>query len=135
MAFINWSEDYSVKIESIDIQHKKLVEMINRFYDDLKSKSNNELIGNLIADMKNYTVYHFTTEENLFKKYEFPEFETHKKEHDDFVNKVIDFEKRFKEGKMILSFEITDFLKKWLINHIQETDKNYSKFLKEKGVR
>ncbi len=29
MAMINWSNDFSVKVASIDEQHKKLVELVN----------------------------------------------------------------------------------------------------------
>ena len=108
--------------------------MINEFYELIKTKSSNELISNLIRRMKEYTVVHFTKEENLFKKHNFPYSAEHKKEHQDFVDKVIDLETRFNEGHMIMSFEITTFLKSWLIKHIQGTDMKYTKFLVEKGV-
>ncbi len=134
MAIIKWSEDYSVKIESIDKQHKVLVDMINEFNENIKTESYKALIGDLIKKMKEYAIFHFTTEEDLFKKYNFSDYETHKYEHDDFAEKVVSLEKRFLEGKMVLSFEITDFLKNWLLNHIQGTDMKYSKFLREKGV-
>ena len=135
MKLIEWNDKLSVKINSIDDEHKVLIDMINEFYDKIKSKEPVDLILILIAKMKNYTVVHFTTEENYFKKYDYPGYDKHKKEHDTFVNKVIDLEKRVSEGKMIVSFEITSFLKKWLTQHIQGTDQEYIDFLISKGVR
>jgi hemerythrin len=135
MAFLYWENDLSVQIDSIDNQHKKLIELINQFYENIKSSSNNELVGNLITGMKNYTIFHFKTEEKFFKQFNYPDIESHKKEHEYFIEKVNDIEERFRSGKLILSFEITDFLKKWIRNHIQETDSKYSVFLKSKGVR
>ena len=134
MAIFIWNTKYSVNIDSIDEQHKVLISMINDFYEMIGNKSK-ELISNLIKNMKEYTVLHFTKEEDLFEQFNYADAEAHKKEHSDFVNKVIDLEQRFNNNKVIASFEITNFLKHWLINHIQGTDMKYSKFLVDKGVK
>jgi hemerythrin len=135
MAFLFWEDELSVSIKSIDDQHKRLIVLINQFYENIKTSSNKELISNLISGMKNYTVFHFKTEEKFLKQFNYPNFEEHKKEHEKFLEKVNALEERFRAGKLILSFEITDFLKKWIRNHIMETDSQYSAFLKNKGVK
>ncbi len=135
MAFINWNENLSVKINSIDEQHKKLFELINDFYENIQNRSNNESILSLIIGMKKYTQIHFTTEENYMKKYSYPEYNAHKNEHDKFIAKVSTVEEKYKSGKLIISFEITGFLKDWLKNHIQIEDKKYSDFLIKNGVK
>ena len=85
--------------------------------------------------MKEYAALHFKIEEEYFRLYKYPNYESHKKKHDSFVEKVADVEKRFNDGKLILSFEITTFLKDWIKEHIQGTDKEYSDFLIGKGVK
>ena len=134
MALIKWTKELSVDISSIDEQHKILISMINEFYEKISEKSNNELISDLITKMKDYTILHFSVEEKLFEQYNYADFEQHKKQHDGFIKKVSDLEERFNKGEIILSFEITKFLKDWLINHIQGTDKKYTKFFIEKGI-
>ena len=134
MALIKWTKELSVNISSIDEQHKILINMINEFYEKIREKSNNELISDLITKMKDYTILHFSVEEKLFEQYNYADFEQHKKQHDGFIKKVSDLEERFNKGEIILSFEITKFLKDWLINHIQGTDKKYTKFFIEKGI-
>jgi hemerythrin len=135
MAFMTWNDSLSVKIESIDEQHKKLIEMINDFYDNVGKKSNDELISKLVKGMKNYTLMHFGTEERYMKQFDFPNFEQHKKEHDAFISKVNDLEVKLKSGKAILSFEITNFLKDWIKNHIQEEDRQYSGLFLKNGLQ
>ncbi len=135
MALLVWNESYSVKIKTIDDQHKKLIDMINEFYESIKSKTNNESILELLIKMKEYTVFHFNTEEAYFKQFNFEGFEYHKKEHDVFIEKVIDVERRFNDGTLVLSFELTNFLKDWLKEHIMGTDMQYVDFLLEKGVK
>lgn len=135
MAFINWNENLSVKINSIDNQHKKLIGMINDFYDNIKNRSNNENISKLISGMKEYTQMHFNNEERYMKKFSYPDYEVHKKEHDLFISKVTAVEEKLNSGKIIVSFEITSFLKDWIKNHIQGTDKKYSDFFIKNGVQ
>ncbi len=134
MAYFNWTDDLSVHIPSIDEQHKKLISMINDFYDSFKSGHNREKLVELVAGLKEYTSYHFTTEENLLTKHGYEDYDNHKKQHDTFVEKVNDFQERIESGKLVVSVEVTNFLKDWLINHIQKTDREYSSFLVGKGV-
>lgn len=75
--------------------------MINDFYAMIAKKSNKELIAKLIKDMKEYTVDHFETEEAYFRQYDFEGFAEHKAEHQDFVDKVIDLENRYLNGRLI----------------------------------
>lgn len=134
MAAITWNNSLSVKVASIDDQHKKLIELINEFYDNIRDKSNDELILNLVDGMKRYTVEHFSTEERYMKLYNYPEYKAHKKEHQEFIDKVVAFENKLKTKQIIVSFEITSFLKDWVKKHILSSDKNYSNFFVSKGI-
>lgn len=135
MAFLSWNESLSVKIVSIDDQHKKLIELINKFYEQVSHRSNDENISILIKGMKEYTQMHFNTEEQYMKKFNYPDYLNHKKEHDFFISKVADVEEKFNKGKVILSYEITSFLKEWIKNHIQGSDKKYTDFFVKNGVK
>lgn len=126
MALIEWTEDLTLKIDIIDEQHRKLVDMINEFYFELNKKGNKKLVSELITKMTNYAQLHFKTEEELFSSYSYDDAGSHIKKHEDFTDKVKDLTNRYKTGKHILSFEITNFLKDWLINHIQKCDKEYA---------
>ena len=135
MAILSWDESYSTKIEMIDDQHKKLFELINDFYNNIANGATSESILKLIDGMKRYTVLHFSTEERYMKQLCYPDFQEHKKEHDDFVSKVYALESKIKNGTTIISFEITNFLRSWIKNHINNTDKKYTEFFLEKGLR
>lgn len=134
MAFMTWNDSLSVKIDSIDNQHKKLIEMINDFYDNVSKRSNDELISKLVNGMKTYTLMHFRTEERYMQQFNYPNYEQHKKEHDAFISKVNELEEKIKKGTAILSFEITTFLKDWIKKHIQEEDKQYTNLFLKNGL-
>lgn len=134
MSFLSWTKDLSVNIDSIDNQHKKLIELISDFYDNIQKRSNDENIAKLIKGMKDYTIMHFSSEEKYMKQYNYPDYETHKKEHDAFIAKVMEIEEKFNSGKLMVSFEITTFLKGWIKKHILEIDKKYSEYFIQHGI-
>jgi hemerythrin len=134
MAYFEWDDTLSVKIGSIDNQHRKIIDLINAFYESIREGSGAENTKKLIIGMKDYTLRHFSTEENYMRKYGYPDYELHKQEHDLFVSKVSDLEEKLNQGKLIMSFEITGFLKEWIKKHIQGTDKKYSEFFLDKGI-
>ena len=135
MEYITWDDSYSVNIDSIDNQHKKLFNEINKFYENIGKKRNNEVLADILFQLARYSVYHFQTEEQWMKKYGYKNYINHKKEHDFFIDKINELQNRLKEGKLVLSIELTSFLKTWLSNHIQKSDKAYSHFLNECGVK
>ena len=134
MPLITWTEDLSVKVSQIDAQHKKLVELINILHGAMKERKANEVLGEIINNLVDYAVEHFRTEEKYFDELGFLKAGPHKKEHKAFVTRVASFKNDFDNGKMMLSMEIMEFLKDWLINHIKKTDMAYSDFFVEKGL-
>ena len=129
MALLNWSEDLSVKVRGIDNQHKRLVELINDLHNAMKEGKGKEKLGTILNELISYTKYHFSSEEKLMQKKNYPSYLQHKEEHDSFTKKVIEFNRQFETGSLFLSNEVLLFLKDWLVEHIKGTDKKYSPYL------
>ena len=134
MALITWTDQYSVKIKSMDAQHKRLVELLNQVHEASKAGRSREVMGNVLIDLVTYTRVHFSTEEALMQKYAYPGYHQQKAEHDTLVKKVQDFQSDFKAGRAMMTIEVVQFLVDWLTGHIQGEDKKYSAYLNEKGV-
>jgi len=126
---------YSVGIREIDRQHGILVQLINRLDQGLKrkiSKSTLEDIANYLTD---YTIFHFSFEEKLMADHHYPGLAAHKVVHQNFVNKVKHYQNQLKtQDAALVATEILEFLKNWLLDHIQKTDRQYSAVLNAKGV-
>ncbi|MBE8539210.1 bacteriohemerythrin [Geoglobus acetivorans] len=134
MALITWNESFSVNIREIDEQHKKLVSMINRLHDAMLEGKGKEIMGELLNDMVEYTITHFSTEEKLMKQHNYPGYVKHKAEHELFVSKVGEFKEKYEKGQLALTMEVLSFLKSWLTNHILNSDKKYGPFFNNKGI-
>lgn len=135
MAFFQWNDQLSVKIAQIDMQHKKLVDMVNEMFEAMQAGKGKDVLGKILAELIQYTRTHFATEERLMQTHGYQDFAAHKKEHDDLAKQVLDLESKFKAGEPVMSSSVGTFLKGWLVNHIKGTDMKYAPFLNSKGVR
>lgn len=134
MAYMEWKESFSVGLASVDKQHKKLVDLINELGSAMLKRKANEELGKIINQLFEYSQIHFSYEEDLFDQYDYPEKVEHILKHREFISKTADFKMDFESGKLMLSMKVMEFLKDWLINHINGIDKKYAPFLSEKGV-
>lgn len=123
--FIQWSSSYSVGIAEMDNQHRKLIDMINDLHAALKKGAGQSVLGDIFARLLTYVDYHFKLEEQTMAKAKFKGLQAHQKVHQDFVNKVVDMQKRWLDGDFALIHDLMNLLQTWLIEHITRMDKQY----------
>jgi hemerythrin len=134
MAFFSWNDNLSVGVKASDDDHKKLIEILNRLYEGMKSGQGKEMVGKTLDDLISYTKFHFAREEEFFARTKYPAAE-HKEQHKLLVKQAEDLLSRYKSGENSISIETLDFLKDWLTIHIQVSDKKYSDHLNAAGIR
>ena len=131
---IEWNESYSVGVKQIDEEHKTIFSLINRLSTAISENKGKEVLGDVLLELKAYTVTHFQTEENLMKEKGFVGYDAHKAEHDDLIEQVVDLHERFASDVKVLNVEVIGFLVSWLNNHIAVTDKSYTSFFNAMGI-
>jgi len=131
---ITWDDTISVKIDLFDDHHKKLIRLINQLFVSMEKGEGNNTLLSILGELIEYTEYHFSAEEKVFEKYDYPFREDHVKQHNNFVSKAKELNKGMKEGSAVLTNEVLDFLQDWVVNHIMKTDSLYSDFLADKKI-
>ena len=132
MGFLKWSNKYAVNMIEIDEQHKKLINLINQMYDAMHIGKGKDIVGAVIADLVNYTVYHFDTEELLLQQYGYPHYKEHKELHDTLSKKARNLQETFDHGKRPTTIDVMLLLTNWLNAHILVEDKKYEPYLRSK---
>ncbi len=133
--YVEWKDEYSVGIESIDMQHRKLLNLINSLQTAVNYSTGDVFEQEALDELVDYTKTHFSYEEALMEEHGYPDFTTHRAEHELMISRVDSVLKEYREDKDTAMQNAIDFLKDWLINHINGTDKQYSEFLIAKGVK
>ncbi len=138
MPKLEWTDEYAIGISTFDNQHKVLFEFINDLRDIMMSKRTNlKAVDKTFLSILDYTLTHFLEEEIFLYKISYPNFNRHKKDHDNFIREVKDLYVRFKAGEggnRIICAEITAILTEWIQGHIMKDDLEYAKFASENGV-
>ena len=132
---IQWDDSLSVNVAAIDLQHKKLVKMINELDDAMRVGKSKGILGSIVNGLIGYVGIHFSTEEKYFAQFKYPETDEHTQEHKAFSAKVDDFAKKFQTGQLGLSIDVMTFLSDWLGKHIKGTDKKYSACFNANGLK
>lgn len=132
---IKWEGKYSVGLSIIDEEHKELIRIMNAAIEAKQHNDNIDEILILLKQLTDYALKHFSTEEFYMAKFKYSEFQYHQEEHHNFSNKAIAYCNRVIEGDYHIANEIFEYLKRWLVNHIQITDKKYVECFKKNGLK
>lgn len=132
--FIKWSDaDYSTGLNTIDEQHKKLIDLINEIYQSFLDYRHLEVTADVLDKLEDYAKFHFAFEENLFRKLGYEEAEEHIAGHRAFTDKIQEF-KRMMAAGTDATFTITNYLRDWLRTHIQKEDRKYAPLFQKGGI-
>jgi len=130
MSYITWNEKMLLHVPVIDDQHKKLVDMINRLHESLVAGEGNKSVKTVLSALVEYVILHFSEEERLMKKYDYPSYMKHKKLHDHYVGQLKEFIRKNKNNPPLLARELLLFLGEWARHHIGIEDVGIASYLK-----
>ena len=134
MTEIKWDDSLSVGIDLIDEQHKLLIQRIKDLSDAVNSSRGATEIGKTLGFMIDYTEFHFSTEEKHMTELDYPGYEPHKQQHEEFKSTLNEMVMEFEEDGATaqLSEWVNNYLISWLVKHIKSIDTKLSEFLREK---
>lgn len=124
---LNWKEEYSIGVPQIDKQHRRLFEIGNSIYELLENyilDDKYDKIIVIIEELKQYTKYHFQTEEQYMLHIKYPGYFSQKVEHDDFIAKIeeVELQDIDKDQENYIR-ELLLFVFSWILEHIMQKDK------------
>jgi len=112
-----------VGIKSVDSQHMRLLELANKL---IEAQSKEEMLKSVIL-LNKFTKEHYRDEESLMRNSKYPDYLTHKEEHDLLLIKMDNFYDNVKNDN-VNSNEIKGFICMWLLDHVFGKDAEFGKF-------
>jgi hemerythrin-like metal-binding protein len=125
MPLLTWNNGMSVGVRAMDSQHTVLVRILNDLYDAMMQGHAREVTGPLLRKLINYTRDHFSAEEAMMAAANYPGLLEHRRLHRELTRQVGEYEARFEKGEVTVNLDLLKFLRNWLTNHIQHTDREY----------
>jgi hemerythrin len=133
---ISWRETYNIGVDEVDQQHQELVVKLNEFLDACIQQKGKDKIMETLAFLRDYTVEHFRSEEEIMLKYNYPDYAEHKKDHDDFVASVLELEASIQNqgATVVTTLKLNRTLTDWLLSHISKSDMKIGQFLRINNI-
>ena len=131
MAY-KWDASLETGYDKIDNQHRQLVAAVNNLIEASAGGKGDKAVMETLEFLTGYAVKHFADEEQLQADYEYPDYLTHKRIHDDFKVTVGELIKRVTEEgptEQIIG-EVSSIIGAWLLNHIKGDDFRMAAFVK-----
>ena len=118
--------------ETIDGQHKELIAKINSFVSACEEGQGKVKAIKMLDYMQEYTEFHFTAEEELQKKVEYPELPKHHEKHEEFKKTIQELYEFLEENEgpderfmQAVKTNVVD----WLFNHIKSFDRSVAEYI------
>lgn len=126
MPLFAWHDRFSLGIAGIDEHHQQFVRLVNLIGAEVDTAP--EVIPRPLLDaLVSLSIFHFRYEERYLADISFPGLADHKKEHDAFVNKVVEAQQNCSDG----GTKFLQFLPSWIDLHLNATNARLRLFLLE----
>lgn len=123
VPFLEFDAETRLGHEHIDAQHAGLVAAVNALHEAVAADRATTERGRLLADLRARAVEHFKTEEQLMEASGYPGLVLHRGIHGQLTRQVLLLERKFAAGALALTAETFEFLKAWLVEHIDGEDR------------
>ena len=100
MSYLEWKAEYSVGIDSMDVEHREMIELINTVYAELEGRRDADAIEDFLGEVHSTISSHFALEERIMREAGYEEFVEHKNDHEALLDQILDM--------MDASFEDTE---------------------------
>ncbi|MBI2306690.1 MAG: hemerythrin family protein [Rhodocyclales bacterium] len=131
----HWSDDFSINIQEIDEQHRVLVDLLNQLHEAIRGHRGKATSREILDRLAEYTRTHFLLEESLMRLTHYPGFEIHKAQHEELIAQVVALQDKLDNENATITFELLHFLKTWLTQHINDSDKRFGAHFQKAGLQ
>ncbi len=121
-----WTNKYLLKIDKIDQQHKVFFELWDKEIKQVDMQDHMQMVS-VIEKLENYLKDHIRYEEEILRKANYKDIERHIAQHKFFIQKVDNLKQELNYNNPLLFEKTANFMKKWFLIHIIQSDKKYQK--------
>ena len=126
---LEWSEEFSIKNQHLDEQHKRLFQFIIDCDELLKRPEppRETEVQKLVREIVDYAQMHFKDEETYMKHINYPLLEAHKTQHREIIANISMVSADTSDAKQTCK-DFYEMLNQWLLNHILQEDKKIDSY-------
>jgi hemerythrin-like metal-binding protein len=119
----HWSSAYSVGIAEIDLQHRELLEKAATLLEHMEQHHSEDLLTPMVEFLEKHIGAHYTLEEGLMLKVNYPDTHIHISEHQQLLRDFTQFKKVHKaQGSTTMVMLMMRKIVNWFLDHFVRDD-------------
>lgn len=134
MPLFEWKPEYDTNFAAMDRQHQEIVRRVNELHDALTGGAAAGDVDARFVAVIDATKEHFATEERYMADSAYPGYASHRMIHEILLVQIAEVRETQRAGKP-LTAETTEFLRRWIEEHMTATDRTLANYLLGHGVR
>lgn len=129
MSLLQWRDEYSVGVPSVDHEHQELIATINRLHDAMRTSADHDRVVDALCDIFAQISAHFALEEKIMRDAHYSAYPEHKLDHETLLDELrdimdsVDEQGRYDEG------ELSQDLDRWFSDHFRTHDAKLHRLL------
>ncbi len=127
---MKWDDSFSIGIEAIDSQHKKIFEHLLALENSVMKRDPWHILRFFVSQLAEYMRFHLAVEETLLEIVGYPERAAHGDSHAKLVAQIASLEEKLKANASGES--LVGFFEDWFVSHVLSSDRDYASFVKRK---
>lgn len=129
-ALVRWNESLDIGVGYIDLEHKVMLMLVQKLDRAIRCRAPKSTMVLAVAELFEFTKFHFLSEENLMRETDYPGLIEHEKAHSLLLSELSVVAGRINRG-LADPVETISFLRKWLLTHIVQMDRPVSAHIHE----
>jgi hemerythrin len=122
MGLLHWEKRYSVGIEAVDHEHRELVDLVNRLYDEARARGSKIAVLGFFGDLFKAISAHFALEERFMRERGYDQLMQHKNDHERLLDEIRDIMEDYETTDLFDEQLLAQRLDAWFSRHFETHD-------------
>ena len=122
MTLIEWRNEFSLGIPSVDHEHRELIELINTTHARLRAGAQHAEVEDFLGEIFARISAHFALEERTMLLLGYPEYWGHKADHERLLDQLRDIMEDFETSDALDVDALSARLDDWFTIHFRTFD-------------
>ena len=126
-----WNKHLEIGIAEIDKQHRHFLTLLNRLANLVATSPQRDSLKIMLEELAEHATHHFKTEEKIWQQLinDSNQQQDHEKSHQVFLSKILSYAQQLNhENAEQVAMHAVEYLSKWLVAHIIDTDRSLAHF-------
>ena len=122
MTLIEWKDEFSVGVESVDHEHRELISLINELYESAESGCSHDEVVTALGEIFAQISAHFALEEKFMRDTGYDAYGEHKSDHESLLDQLRDIMDRVEDDGSYDKDRLSRELARWFTEHFRTHD-------------